>query len=457
MLRINKAKFSAFALLSAAFVLTACQQNPSDDIVVNKNEGVLEEAIKQKNSEPVEAGQVPENYTDTFEMAAKDVACTINAKVEYPGKEMPVLRAKPRDITVEEVKRWAEVLFEGNTAYEPKRERTKAEIEEQILSYREAMSDKEKFYAEKGDVWDAYENKIKALEKDYETAPDTYETKKTDWTFHDWYYYDIDATESLMYEQKFDLSKTKQLSMETQEGALNKKQGYIVAYNRDEQDFRLHSLWFYYKDEQIFDTMADSGTTYDEALIMADDVKKQLGFEDWVLCENYEGDSDNFMFMFAPVYNDIETFVYSVDAITSDDDYASKYYYESLEINVDKGEVSAVVWQSPVEVVAEENSNVKTISFGDALASFKNHVKSEYTASKLEFMGLDGKDIKITVDEIRCGLTRIKIKDNSDEFYMIPAWEFRGKVEQNDTYSGDIILATINGVDGSVIDTYLGY
>lgn len=87
MLRINKVKFSVFALLSAAFVLTACQQNPSGDIVVNKNEGVLEEAIKQKNSEPVEAGQVPGNYTDTFEMAAKMLSVQLMPKWNIPVRK----------------------------------------------------------------------------------------------------------------------------------------------------------------------------------------------------------------------------------------------------------------------------------------------------------------------------------------------------------------------------------
>lgn len=445
-------------LLSLSLGLTGCQQSPDEDIVVNKNEGVLEDAIKNNKEENTKS-DVPDTYQDSFEMASKAVTGEIDAKVEAPDINMPVLRVKPRDITVEEVKKWVDILFEGNQAYEPKNIRTKSEIEEEILKFKQAMADEEKFYAEKGDAWDVYENKIAALEKDYETAPDTYVRKETDWTFHNSNYYDIDATEQEANagEQLYDLNKTMSLYMETEKGVLNGHQGYIMANNRNEDDFKLHNLWFYYKDEMDILDLPESDTSHDEALSMAEDIKAKLGFEDWQLCQDSNGEGDRYFFRFAPVYNGIEAFSPKILSITSEDDYAAKYYYESLEVEITRGKVQAVIWESPVEITAEENDNVATISFEKAIELFKNHVQSEYTDSKLSSMGMSSSDGKIVVNEIRLGMMRIKIKDNSDEFYMVPAWNFKGEAYWDGMAMGIYDLATINAVDGSVIDVGLGY
>ena len=97
--------------------------------------------------------ELPEIYTDSFITADDNVTGEIKADVTYPDSAMPVLRVQPKEITVAEVKQWADILFEKNIAYEPKRIRTKQEIEERIDQLEESMEDKEVFYAEKGDVW----------------------------------------------------------------------------------------------------------------------------------------------------------------------------------------------------------------------------------------------------------------------------------------------------------------
>lgn len=451
------------SILACSFALTACQAAPEDDIVVNKNDGVLESAIHESADASDGETKAPEMYTDTFDTASATIKGEINAKVSYPAGDMPVLRVKPRDITVDEVKHWAEVLFEGNTAYEPKNVKTKSEIEEQILSYREAMSDKEKFYAEYGDVWEYYEKMITDLEKAYETAPETYERKETDWTFHDYGYYDADAS-IFSYDTSgeiYDLSKTKELEIETDATALNGHQGYIGVSNRDEDDFRYHNIIFYLKDFDNIDTLPDSDITEEKAMAMADEVRLKLNLSDWEIDSSW-GDNDRYTFIYTPVYNNVAAVLpgrgVGVDADNKDDVYAANYYYESLEIEIYKGLLTEVNLQSPVEVIDSENDNVAVMELEEVVSSFKSYMQSKYTDSVLKKQGIEDSRAKIVVTDINCRLMRVKIKDNSDEFYMLPAWEFKGEVQVGESYKMDLdVIALINGLDGSVIDVYLGY
>lgn len=451
------------SILMCSFALTACQSAPEDDIVVNKNDGVLENAIHESADGSDGETKTPEMYTDTFDTASATIKGEINANVSYPAEDMPVLRVKPRDITVDEAKHWAEVLFEGNTAYEPKNVKTKSEIEEQILSYREAMSDKEKFYAEHGDVWEYYEQMITDLEKAYETAPETYERKETDWTFHDYSYYDAEASifSHDTSGEIYDLSKTKVLEMETDATTLNGHQGYIGVSNRDEDDFRLHNIVFYLKDFDNIDALPDSNMTEDEAMAMADEVRLKLNLPDWEI-DSSGGDNDRYTFIYTPVYNNVAAVLpgrnAGVNADNKDDAYAANYYYESLEIEIYKGLLTGVSWQSPVEVVDSENDNVAVMELEEVVSAFKSYMQSKYTDSVLKKQGIEDPNAKIVVTDINCRLMRVKIKDNSNEFYMLPAWEFKGEVQVGESYKMDLgVLALINGLDGSVIDVALGY
>ena len=69
----------------------------------------------------------------------------------------------------------------------------------------------------------------------------------------------------------------------------------------------------------------------------------------------------------------------------------------------------------------------------------------------------------IQVNRIEQELVRIKVPDNEKEFYLVPAWNFYGTIngqeaeEEGGITSLDSPLLTLNAVDGTVINTYLGY
>ena len=65
--------------------------------------------------------------------------------------------------------------------------------------------------------------------------------------------------------------------------------------------------------------------------------------------------------------------------------------------------------------------------------------------------------MKIIVDDIFCQLIRVKIKDESDDFYMVPTWAFSGRAESEDMKMTLGVLVTINGITGEIINSEVGY
>ena len=71
-------------------------------------------------------------------------------------------------------------------------------------------------------------------------------------------------------------------------------------------------------------------------------------------------------------------------------------------------------------------------------------------------------DSMIEIKTVKLGLMRIKMKD-TDTYVLLPVWDFIGKWSQTDengrttTSAEDVSFLTINAIDGSVVDRYLGY
>ena len=66
----------------------------------------------------------------------------------------------------------------------------------------------------------------------------------------------------------------------------------------------------------------------------------------------------------------------------------------------------------------------------------------------------------MTISEIEYGLTRIKVQDQADDYYYVPAISLKGSVEyvgqeSNKTYyvsENPEVLVVINAIDGTVIN-----
>ena len=97
---------------SSCLLLTGCAENPTEDIVVTKNEGKLEQAIQEKIIDS--DASVPEKYIGSVSGRWRKIEVSVDASVtglegNKTGGESKVHMNKKRQ------KQWADVLFEGAT------------------------------------------------------------------------------------------------------------------------------------------------------------------------------------------------------------------------------------------------------------------------------------------------------------------------------------------------------
>ena len=355
------------------------------------------------------------------------------------------------------------MLFEGATAYEPG-EKSKTEIEDRILQLKERISDQDKLLEDYGSQEEAdrikkeLEEEIKEYEKQYVSASDADEKIPCTWEFHPYGYYDdlpMPTSGDANYEG---LDKTSQLIAQA---TVNGHQAMVEVDNREENDYRLNTQWFLYEDEQEWIKEETGTLSKEEAVKQADEIKNQLGMENWKYAEYKTSEAENIqnvMVTYTPSYESITAFQGPLIDLKSEDMYAANYYYSSLSIGFENGVLTSVELISPMDVVQIENENVETMDFEEIYQTFKKQAQAQFTESA--FLDSDATEtgkIQIEISEITEGLFRIKEKSNTEDFLMVPAWSFSGTLRVDGEDWGKQQFLMINGIDGSVINTSLGY
>lgn len=410
-------------------------------------------------------------FQDNFKTNSNDVDVTVEAKVEgeieSESVNLPVMRVKIHEITSEEVKSWANVLFEGATAYEPDNTLSKAEIEQLIAEYKE-INNYDKWAEEYGNddeliqsMMDEYDQVITNLEDEYKTAPVTKERKDCDFVFRPYGYYEKGPMVS--YEDdpdKMDLMK--ELIAYTDD--LNGHSANLVASQRDEEDFKLQNLLFYYLDEGEVPNIPYKKLSESAMVEIADRLRDQLQLKDWILksvIDNSDQEKEHYTLCYAPTYKGVGVVNVGTGVKTGDNN-AANYYDTELRIDIYNGIVSAVNLTSPVDIVEVVDANPQTISYDEACLRFKEHVKTQYNQAELANPEQVGEEFsaskaEIEIKSVEQGLFRIKEQDK-DTFLYVPGWLFRGNYTLDGSEFGvDYPFVIINALDGSVINPTLGY
>lgn len=168
------------------------------------------------------------------------------------------------------------------------------------------------------------------------------------------------------------LDKTSQLIAQA---TVNGHQAMVEVDNREESDYRLNTQWFLYEDEQEW-VKEETGTlSKEEAVKQADEIKNQLGMENWQYAEYKTSEAEsiqNIMVTYTPSYENITAFQGPLIDLKSEDLYAANYYYSSLSIGFENGVLTSVELISPMDVVQIENQNVETMDFEEIYQIFKN-------------------------------------------------------------------------------------
>ena len=458
-----------FLALIMVLSLSACQPTPDKAAVASKT-GYMEEKIRQPAvTEQQMLDTLPEKWQKEPEYFSRSgVTLVIDAKLEIPDvTAFPVVEAISREITIEEIESFIDVLMQGQPIYEHNNVATKSELEQVIIHMKMYIEELKKYSPpeeiKNANLEEAYED-LRYYEELYQNAPETKPIGKTLATVT----FDTmpDGGKSLNIEADLGRDHPAYLGV------------YVSSYGDSHLAFRNQGepKGYTIRLDDVYENLAQSRQ---EALETAVEYLRNLGFsgiqhsDTKVLATTFsdEGSVDpsvlinhpesdiRFEFYFDPLIYKIpvtpDIYFNGYADYTDDQLFNIKWGAESLTITVKGSEVIEMNWDSPGGLGEVLNENVELLDFEDIKERFESHLF--YQRSWVDGRGYD---TQISVKKVKLGMMRIKLKDSG--YAYIPVWDFIGDYiytshdGMSSGYRG-VSLMTINAIDGSVIDRYLGY
>ena len=179
--RVKKSAAALLALCSLA--LCACQPTPEQEVIVNKGDGALEQAIGRDDDaaatpRPYDA---PERLVLEVEGLPEDYDIFFDAKVDVPDQtKWPVYSVEPAKIAQEQADAIRLALLEGAELYRPGELRSRAEIQASIDYYENELS---LCHPDEHQIIEAYTGILRELYLEYESTPENIALEKADTDF----------------------------------------------------------------------------------------------------------------------------------------------------------------------------------------------------------------------------------------------------------------------------------
>lgn len=474
------------AALTALILLIscACQATPEASIVTSKNDGAFEAALE---STPAGTQQSPEaaTYTDSFENANGNIRYELNLTAPTVQTALPVIQVRPMEITPELAKQTAQAVLGDDTEfYTYSSQHTKAELEQIILELKQRIADWDGLVEQCGGKQDdaallqqIFEDDLASAEALYDQAPEALERTACDWQFHPRGYYDdgLYGDDDSGY-QSIKASAT-----------VNGIPLVFNASNLERDDFRVHSIQIEV-DSELTDTSAiyadgEESADSEAARAKAVEIADAMGLGQWraVTADEAGATGSDGCVTLTRLYDGLPLTRHDYPS-ESETAYGPSYQYEDLRIVFHGGAVVNFLYVGALEKVSTVNENVQTLPFDEILAAAKTQMQLRGTTNPVTGETVsaseDGSFTKIAVGSVQLGLTRVLMKNDTTDYYLVPTYTFYGvSTDYNadgtpvdhsffDELNGQTVtlpsentveLAVINAVDGSAIDTNLGY
>ncbi len=487
-----------FCFIAATFPLAACQPTPTEDAVVNKGEGQLEEKIKATpaKEKPFEA---PETlHIDTF--GTDEFQVVVDAEVVVPNTtRYPVVEIEQRDFSTDWLRNLMQIMADGKPiyTYENETPQTKGEILGEITSLQDMLANPENYLPNgvsdemRSESIAEWQKSLDAWQEAYQTASDVFEEKKIDLS--------SDTFASLgQITGAVDFGKSRKAYL-TINGMMGGSGGSVEFNNLDDGV----GLPFHFDLDSEFTNMNDITISKEEAIQIGQDFIKKLGetgFEPSLILAGYcepRGESTSQIKDYPQCYkilftrsaegvpttyreNKYDLFMGSPlssdsnegESTNTEKQYAPYCPQEYIEMIIRDSGVNYMYWEMPSKQTIILNKNVELKSFDEIIERFKNQVLYE------SFPSLDADDsvIKKTlvIDRVELGMMQVRKKDSITTLMMVPTWTFFGKtileyaepqpggypLNENNEYTSEVpgySYMIINAIDGSIINPVLGY
>ena len=472
-------------LLTLAALLAACQPTPEEDVVVNKGDGTLEEAIAAEALPPARY-EAPETLrldpfgTETFQVV-------VDAEVCVPDVERyPIVEVVLRTITADWARDMMYKMANGKTihTYQNEVPTTKEQIEGEITLLQQQLANPDAYLPAGADeqtraaAEKEWRELLEAWETLYQEAPDTFEPREIDMS-------DVAFRTALEFRGAVESGKQREtyLSVTAWYGG----PGGNVEYN----NLVDVGMPFHFDMDSDLTDLNDVTISAEEAVQIGLDFLAQLGETDFAPAQILAGycdpewGTDPIPLEEWPQCYQIQ-FTRSVagvpatyreehyDGIGADgrERYAPAYPQESIEMDIRDSGVTYMYWSTPSELGRTLNENVTLMPFEQVVERFCDQILYSATPAVEETDSVIKKTLYI--DRIELGMVRALQRGSVEEWVMVPAWTFFGRtvlqyagpepggypLNENNEYVSETpgySYLILNAVDGSVYDPAVGY
>lgn len=487
-----KKTISALMICILLFSLAACQPTPDEDIVVQKDAERMVEKAPEGELAGTAAIEVPtDRYRYSQTGADGNLSVEVDAAIDVPVSEnIPIIRVESAGFEQSAVTHIFNTLFAGQQVKDSTDNiRTKDDVARELRSLEQQLSDGT--YLEAGFSLEEWEAMIAALQDEYNTVPEDGGATPgiTDGTMHlvtddDRQFYSLSAIaensslhvrsnlsnnadgESYLMYHRFDMPSYSTMD------AVRLRPGDALAAEAEAQV----SLPLTSAIDQCDALLAGCGiNAVLAAAFLVND--RAVGYSDGIVApaKHY-----GYKLYYIRDFDGLPTAVNAAFGMY-DDPYNLTWYYEQIEVVIDADGFVSVNWKAPITVLNALKENVCPISWLEARAIFEKMVFQIYEPrTAIINPELTSLTFDVDVDEVQFRLMRIREQntEGTRQGILTPVWVFYGTVKEekkwndasrndltytdmstsgNSFYPGPSIVLAINAVDGSLIDTSLGY
>ena len=457
-------------LIITTILLPACQPTPEREVVINKNEGVFEEALKatQTSTPKQEASPAAEPESDNDSERLKDyfekydgkLKFTIDAEIiTYDTQSYPVAKIKPYYVPIEQANKIIEALYGTLDVPERTKEKTKDQIQEMIVQLEFEIEEcDQKNDAER---YGLMKDSLKELYELLETAPETdagsnyrgeYEIYKND-VYEEW---------SIVLNQD---NKAFNMHMVIQAPTGN---GYTcdIEFGNMGREYAVYldddTERLCFNDNPLFET--DEAKA---AIKTAEDFLDDIGVENRALnnmqmriYQSASRDTSSYAMYYSKVFDGTNVPILNNygGLRSAADDYTDIFSPERMMVEVQGDEIIGFEWYSAYEIESILNENIEILPFEEIMANAESQLAVKYANVNNSDAGTH-----FYVDKVELSYVVQPIKDAVHEYMLVPAWSFYGGYDYEDgcdlgngvikegRYMFQSSLLSVNAVDGTVI------
>ena len=449
---IDNRKLKSVILILFICVLqltSACQPTPESEAIVNKERSLLDELVLEK-ADPNEKWEKTEDriiWGETKSVNTEIGECnvTVSIDIETPVKpeQVPVYLIEPGGLSRDMIKTAVDFFLDGKL-YDG--DITKQDILGEKLDFEKEVSKHtilDKYRSDVEDYLDYYDEEYKKASSNNKEASlefteiengysqlcvKSYNDDNSIMRFSAYAYPDGRVDNCYLRVREFN----KVFSYSNKLGDGTKQNASDIKFERA-QTIVKNAISTLFEEEYA---MVDKKTI---------DIKSSIEYLWNDRVETSLGQA--YVFCYARKYGDYSSLYIDPTSTvgTEGEAYAKPYTREYIQFVADDKGIIYMNCVSFSEVIEELNDNVKLMRFDDVLEQFKKDVFYHF---------LWGRSAEITILRIEFGMVREPVKDNSDQYMMVPAWNFIGDVKIDWMQNQEKSILVLNAINGSIITDY---